>query len=138
MKLLDRFKKPGTSTAPHVKRHSADSPSSAGEGAVPKAKASESIIMSRNSRAHRVLLKPVISEKSAMLHSYNQYVFMVHPDANKIQIKQAVREIYKSMPLDVRIIVMEGKKVTRGTVRGQRRAFKKAVVTMPKGVVLPL
>lgn len=91
-----------------------------------------------SSNAARVLLAPVISEKSAELHSLNQYVFKVSISANKVQIKKAIEEIYKAKPVRIRIINVSGKYVTRGKVSGRTSDYKKAIVVMPKGVKLPV
>ena len=45
--------------------------------------------------AHDVILKPVVSEKSYALSDRGQYTFVVAPNANKVQIKQAIEEIFK-------------------------------------------
>ncbi len=45
--------------------------------------------------AHDVILKPVVSEKSYTASDRGQYTFVVAPDANKVQIKQAIEEIFK-------------------------------------------
>ena len=45
--------------------------------------------------AHDVILKPVVSEKSYAASDRGQYTFVVAPDANKVQIKQAIEEIFK-------------------------------------------
>jgi large subunit ribosomal protein L23 len=88
--------------------------------------------------AFNVLLGPVISEKSAQLHSQNQYVFKINPTANKVQVKQAIYELYNAKPVSIRIINMTGKKVIRGRVTGKTKAYKKAIVIMKKGVELPV
>ena len=89
--------------------------------------------------AHRILLRPVVSEKSAHLHGLNQYIFMITPDANKVSVKKAIFEAYHVEPVDVKIISMKGKKVRhRMTNMGQRKGYKKAIVCMPKGTSLPV
>lgn len=88
--------------------------------------------------AHRILLRPVISEKTAHLHEYNQYVFEVHPRANKISVKRAIFEMYKVMPTRVRILTVAGRSVVRGRVRGKTSDYKKAVISLPKGSKLPI
>ena len=45
--------------------------------------------------AHDIILKPVVSEKSYALSDRGQYTFVVAPNANKVQIKQAIEEIFK-------------------------------------------
>lgn len=44
--------------------------------------------------AHDIILKPVVSEKSYALSDRGQYTFVVAPNANKVQIKQAIEEIF--------------------------------------------
>lgn len=88
--------------------------------------------------AHRVLLRPIISEKTAHLSVMNQYVFEIAHSANKVMVKRAIRELYDAAPTRVRIITMGGKRVVRGRVTGTTSSYKKAIVTMPKGVSLPV
>ncbi len=88
--------------------------------------------------AHSVLLKPIVSEKSAHLHAFNQYVFKVSPLANKVSVKKAIKETYNADPLEVRIVRMRGKMIMSGRTKGVRNAYKKAIVRMPKGVTLPI
>ena len=83
--------------------------------------------------AYKILIKPLVTEKAATLSAHNKYVFMVDRDANKISVAQAVLAIYKVKPLSVNIINVGGKKVTRGKVTGQRKDWRKAIVTLPKG-----
>lgn len=89
-------------------------------------------------RAHETLLRPVISEKSAMLKGMHQYVFEVHPRANKIEVAKAITMMYNVRPARIRIINAPGKTVVRGRVRGRTGSYKKAIVTLPKGTSIPL
>ncbi len=88
--------------------------------------------------AHSVLLKPIVSEKTAHLHAFNQYVFKVAPNANKVSVKKAIKETYNADPLEVRIVKVQGKVVMRGREKGYRNSYKKAFIRMPKGVTLPI
>lgn len=81
----------------------------------------------------RVILSPVVTEKSALLASQGQYVFHVEVDANKIQIKNAIRTMYGVTPVSVNVFKQEGKQIRYARTRGQRKAWKKAMVTLPKG-----
>lgn len=83
--------------------------------------------------AYRILVKPLISEKAAALGGENKYVFLVNTDANKISVKKAIEEVYNVKPIAVNIINMEGKVVRRGRVSGQRKDYKKAIITLKKG-----
>ena len=84
-------------------------------------------------QAYRLLIKPLVTEKAANLSALNKYVFMVAPDANKISVAAAVQEVYGIKPVDVNIIKMKGKRVLRGRISGQRKDWKKAIVTLPAG-----
>ncbi len=80
-----------------------------------------------------VILKPLVSEKSAHLSEDNVLVLHVAPRANKVQIKQAFHELYKVMPESVNIINVRGKSVRFGRTRGKRSDYKKAMIRLPKG-----
>lgn len=80
-----------------------------------------------------VIVKPLVTEKSAILASKNMYVFVVKNDANSIQVSAAVQKMYDVKPLSVNMINVRGKIVRRGRVAGKRKAWKKAIVTLPKG-----
>lgn len=86
---------------------------------------------------YEVILKPVITEKSYGLgQNSNVYTFRVHPDANKVEIRKAVEEIFKAKRarvLNVATISVKGRR--RGRVkgkRGQSSGWKKALVTIDK------
>lgn len=87
----------------------------------------------KSNQAFRVLIKPLITEKAAYLASVNKYVFSVNPKMNKIEIKKAIRSIYKVEPLDVNIANYAGKSVRYGRNFGQTKAWKKAIVTLKPG-----
>jgi large subunit ribosomal protein L23 len=82
-----------------------------------------------------ILLSPVVTEKAYQENQkYNRYVFRIHPQANKVQVKQAVEEIFRSKKvkvLSVHTSHVKGRR--RGRVKGQRgvsAAWKKAIVTL--------
>ncbi|MFH1225862.1 MAG: 50S ribosomal protein L23 [bacterium] len=83
--------------------------------------------------AHEVLIRPLITEKASGLAVINQYVFSVAPQANKIEIKKAIEELYGVSPIAVNIIKMRGKNVRSGRTQGQTKNWKKAIVTLKKG-----
>lgn len=92
-------------------------------------------------QAAKVLRYPVVSEKAAKLASLNQYVFAVSGKASKVDIAKAVKVQYGIKPQHVTVINVSGKKVRVGKNRnksGQRRSWRKAVVTLPKGQQLNL
>lgn len=85
-----------------------------------------------------IILKPVITEKMTQKgEKLNQYGFIVHKKANKIQIKNAVKELYGVDVVDVNTMNYTGKNKTRftksGILSGRTNAFKKAIVTLAEG-----
>ena len=90
--------------------------------------------------APEIVLRPVISEKSIDESNRGKYTFAVHPDANKIQIKAAVEELYskeKVTVVAVNVLTSKAKEKRRGTKRGRitghTPAWRKAVVTLAPG-----
>lgn len=83
--------------------------------------------------AYRVLIKPMITEKGTHLASQNKYIFEVAPQANKIEIKKAIRAVYGVEPLKVNLVSLTGKQVRYGRTRGRTKDRKKAIITLPKG-----
>jgi len=85
-----------------------------------------------------IVIKPVITEKmTAMGEKLNRYGFIVHRKANKLQIKQAIEELYGVQVQDVNTMVTPGKAKSRytksGFISGQTSARKKAIVTLKEG-----
>lgn len=80
-----------------------------------------------------VLLKPLITEKATTLTKFNQYVFMVSGEANKISVAQAIAGRYGVKPLAVNILNQLGKQVRHGRSTGKTKDWKKAIVTLPEG-----
>lgn len=85
-------------------------------------------------RIYKVLLGPVVSEKSAAAgESANQVVFKVLPDASKLEIKAAVQALFDVKVEQVRVLNVKGKtKRTRYGV-GVRSDWKKAYVRLEQG-----
>jgi large subunit ribosomal protein L23 len=86
--------------------------------------------MSRDPRD--IILKPVVSEKSYALLDDNVYTFLVAPTANKIEIRQAVEQIFNVKVLNVSTMNRQGKrKRNRRTGKmGQRPNTKRAIVAL--------
>lgn len=83
--------------------------------------------------AHRILIRPIISEKAADLSAGGQYVFEVFSYATKPEIAKAVKNVYGVSPVKVRILNVAGKEVRFGRNTGKLKNRKKAVVTLKKG-----
>jgi len=73
------------------------------------------------------------TEKSSAVEPIAKYLFLVDKAANKIQIKQAVEEIYKVKVKDVNTVVMPGKLKRVRHQLGKTPDFKKALVTLKEG-----
>jgi len=80
-----------------------------------------------------VIDRPVISEKSYGLLDQNKYTFLVHPQANKTQIKIAVQQIFNVKVLDVNTVNRDGKRKRTRTGFGKRKDTKRAIVTLAPG-----
>ena len=77
-----------------------------------------------------IILAPVISEKSYGLLEENQYTFLVRPGTNKTEIKIAVEKIFGVKVTNVNTINRQGKRKRTRTGYGQRKATKRAIVTL--------
>lgn len=76
-----------------------------------------------------VILKPVVTEKAT--GEENKYTFLVHPDANKAQIKEAVEKMFEGTKVvKVNTMNLDGKNKRRGMVVGKTAKTKKAIVTL--------
>ncbi|SHE42042.1 50S ribosomal protein L23 [Flavisolibacter ginsengisoli] len=85
-----------------------------------------------------VLIKPILTEKAnSQQESLRRYAFKVARKANKLEIKKAIEEFYGVSVVDVNTAVVPGKNKTRytkkGFTKGQKPAYKKAMVTVAKG-----
>ena len=88
--------------------------------------------MKKTATAWRVLLRPLVSEKASYAGKDNQYVFVVATHATKRDVRQAVEETYGIRPIKVNMIRVGGKDVRYGRSAGTTKAWKKAMVTLPK------
>ena len=77
-----------------------------------------------------ILLAPVVSEKSYGLLDANKYTFLVHPDANKTEIKIAVEKVFGVKVLSVNTINRQGKRKRTRSGFGKRKDTKRAIVTL--------
>ena len=78
-----------------------------------------------------VILKPVVTEKSMSAMGEKKYTFLVHPEANKTQIKEAIEKMFEGTKVaSVNTMNMDGKKKRRGAVIGKTVKTKKAIVQL--------
>ncbi|WP_172834497.1 50S ribosomal protein L23 [Nitrospira japonica] len=88
---------------------------------------------------HRVLIQPLLTEKvTAMRESNNTVSFLVHPEANRLQIKQAVETLLKVKVERVNVLNVQGKIKRLGRFSGKRSDWKKAFVKLKDGEKLEL
>ena len=84
-----------------------------------------------------IIQRPILTEKITALQDRRQYAFEVAEKANKIEIAQAIEKRFKVTVLNVRTMVVKGKKKTQltkgGRFQGRTRLWKKALVTLKEG-----
>ena len=88
-----------------------------------------------------IIIKPIVTEKmTALTEKQNRYGFRVQPGANKIEIANAIKELYNVTVESVNTINYRGKNKSRNTksglVKGKESAFKKAIITLKEGDVI--
>ena len=82
-----------------------------------------------------VILKPVVTERSMAGMGEKKYTFLVHPQATKSQIKEAVEKMFDGAKVEkVNTMNLDGKKKRRGTVIGRTAKTKKAIVKLTTGL----
>ncbi len=84
--------------------------------------------------AYRTIVRPIVTEKSsAAYQDRSEYTFEVHPDANKIAIKQAVEQLFGVKVTGVWTMNQRGKTRRVGKTVGTRANWKKAIVKLREG-----
>ncbi len=86
----------------------------------------------------QVIIRPIISEKSSVLAEAGKYTFRVHDRAHKTQIRQAVEQLFEVKVVKVRTCSVKSKPKRRGQTAGRTRAWKKAIVQVREGDVIPI
>ena len=80
-----------------------------------------------------VLIRPLITEKTSMMMQENKYAFQVALNANKVEIRQAVEQIFDVKVLSVNAVRVLGKVKRMGRTQGKRSDYKKAIVKLAEG-----
>ncbi len=88
--------------------------------------------------SHRILLKPLVTEKISSQTSQGKYAFVVADKANKVEVAKAIWETYGVWPTKVNIMNYQGKVVRFGRVFGRRKKWKKAIITLPQGKTIDI
>jgi large subunit ribosomal protein L23 len=89
--------------------------------------------------ANQIIRRPLVTEKSTMLRESgaNVIAFEVAPNANKIEVKRAVEELFKVKVEEVRLFNVRGKMKRLGRFAGRRRDWRKAYVRLKEGEKAP-
>lgn len=81
-----------------------------------------------------MVLRPLLTEKGTRLKEEgNQYIFRVAKTANKVEIRQAIEQLFKVSVLEVRTARVRGKVKRLGRFQGRRPDWKKAIATLKEG-----
>lgn len=131
----DSVKKPVHVVEPKSEKGKAEKPAEIKE----KAKVEAPRVLKTDTRhAHRVLLRPLLTEKSTRLQTRGQYVFAVSPTVSKIEVREAVHVVYGVRPVHVTTRIVRGKVVRFGRTQGRQKTWKKAIVTLPAGKTISI
>ena len=88
---------------------------------------------------HETIVRPVVTEKSSAAYQLRkEYAFEVHPEANKYQIREALKQLFGVTATSVRTMRMRRDQVIRGRTKGLTARWKKAIVTLKDGETLPV
>ncbi|HRQ10276.1 MAG: 50S ribosomal protein L23 [Trueperaceae bacterium] len=82
---------------------------------------------------HDVIFAPVLSEKAVQAIADGKYSFYVHPQANRVQIREAIETVFKVDVTKVNLLTVTGKVKRQGRFSGRRPERKKAIVTLKAG-----
>jgi large subunit ribosomal protein L23 len=87
---------------------------------------------------NEILLAPVVSEKSYNLIEQGKYVFRIHPDAHRTQVRQAVEQLFDVHVEGVNISKVQAKPKRRGLSKGVKPGWKKAIVQLREGETIEI
>lgn len=130
MALLDKI----TKRKPAAKKTTAKKAAAEKAPVVKKAKKAREI----SKEALNIIVGPIVSEKSARLSEHGVVAFKVRKDANRVAVRNAMRELYGVTPVRVNILAIRGKWVRFGKFQGRQGDYKKALVYLPKGTSLDI
>jgi len=89
--------------------------------------------------ANQIIRRPLVTEKSTILRDAGQnvIVFEVDPNANKVEVKRAIEQLFKVKVAEVRLFNVRGKVKRMGRYAGKRRDWRKAYVRLKQGEKAP-
>ncbi|MBA7523780.1 50S ribosomal protein L23 [subsurface metagenome] len=88
--------------------------------------------------ASKIIIEPVVTEKTNVLKEEQRYVFKVDTRANKIQVMKAVRDLFDVHPVCCNIIMVKRKPKRQRYKLGYTASWKKAIVTLPAGETIKI
>lgn len=103
-----------------------------------KSKGEKMAITEKAELACKVLLEPVITEKSHDVMALNKYVFKISKGSKKKQVKSAIESLYKVKVDKINVISIPSKRRVYGRSIGRKPGYKKAIVTLEKGSKIEL
>lgn len=140
MSILDKFKKKnegmkkvGTASDAVKTQVKSDSKKAVVKKTEKKQESKKKAVQLVSKKSTDTLLEPIISEKTAALSDAGVLVFKVDKRANRIEVRNAFKELYKVVPRRVNIINIRGKAIRFGRTRGRQNDSKKALIYLPKG-----
>lgn len=86
----------------------------------------------------KIIIEPLLTEKTNLLREQNKYVFKVHPRANKIQIMQAAKELFSVHPVSCNVLNVKGKPKRVRYKAGYTSSWKKAIITVAPGETIEI
>lgn len=98
-----------------------------------KSDATPAVLKDNTGRAHRILKKYHLSEKTNIMSTQGRYVFVVDKSTNKIEVKKAVEKVYDVHVKSVNMANTKGKLRKYGKTSGRTSSWKKAIVTLKAG-----
>ena len=87
---------------------------------------------------NEILISPIVSEKSYSLIADRKYTFRVHKNAHKTQIRQAVEQLFEVHVTAVNVSKVQPKVKRRGSIKGLKPGYKKAIVQVREGETIPI
>ena len=87
---------------------------------------------------NEILFAPVVSEKSYSLIGEGKYVFRIHPDAHRTQVRQAVEQLFGVHVEGVNVLKVQAKPKRRGMSKGIKPGWKKAIVQLREGETIEI
>lgn len=98
-----------------------------------KSVVAEKPIGSHSAKNYHVVLGPIITEKVSLINPFDKYIFRVNARSNKIEIKEAIKELYNVEIKKVAVINVPAKERRLGRQIGTKPGYKKAIVTLKEG-----